>query len=222
MNQNIIAYYNDRAKEYDKVYLNPPDPADLLIATTIFQTLFFQKTVLEIACGTGYWTERIAKTASSVYATDINERVVEVAKEKQMNDKVTFDIADMYNLAPDKKYEAVFGGFIWSHILLQDLDRFIDKLKDFLKAGGIVVFMDSNYVEGTDHDIRKITETDEYGNTYQTRTLENGATHRVLKNYPAKDFLFQKLSRIATEITYVNLTYYWITSCRITEPANEY
>ena len=215
MNHDLVSYYHDRAKEYDKVYLNPPEQPDLLQATAIFQSLFSQKTVLEIACGTGYWTERIAQTAQSVYATDINEQMIAIARERQTTGKATFAVADMYTLRPDKKFDAVFGGFIWSHILLQDLDRFIHGLKGLLHAGGLMAFIDSNYVENTPHDAKKISGTDASGNTYQTRQLEDGSTHRVLKNFPAQDFLHQKLSGVATDIRIVNLTYYWIATCRL-------
>jgi 2-polyprenyl-3-methyl-5-hydroxy-6-metoxy-1,4-benzoquinol methylase len=215
MNQDIIAYYNDRAKEYDKVYLNPLEQDDLSVSSSIFQTLFAQKTVLEIACGTGYWTEQMAKTAHSIHATDINEQLIDMARERPIQGNVTFEIADMYSLASSQKYDAVFGGFIWSHILLQDLDLLLDKLQSHLKSNGVIAFMDSNCVEGTNHDIKKISKTDEFGNTYQIRNLENGSTHLVLKNFPTKDFLHQKLSRISSEIDYKQLEYYWIVSCKI-------
>ena len=220
MNENLVSYYNNRAKEYEKVYLNPDEQEDLLKATEIFQSLFAQKTVLEIACGTGYWTERIAKTATSIFATDINESVIEIARKKQIGSNATFAIADMFDFTPAEKFEAVFGGFIWSHILFQDLDKFIDTVKGFLKPGGTIVFIDGNAVEGTNHDLKKITKTDEHGNTFQTRKLENGTSHLVLKNFPTKEFLFQKLSSIATDINFINLKYYWIISCKLTETAN--
>jgi len=210
MNQDLISYYKDRAKEYEKVYLKPERQEDLLKATTVLQNLLFQKTVLEIACGTGYWTEKIAETAASVYATDINESVIDIARSKYYKNKVAFALADIYNFTPEKKNESVFGGFIWSHILLQDLDKFINKVQDFVALDGTIVFMDNNYVEGSNH---AITKTDEQGNTYQTRKLENGTSHLVLKNFPTKDFIFQKLSSIATEINFINFTYYWIVSC---------
>lgn len=215
MNQDLAIYYRDRAKEYDKVYLNPPEQDDLLTAANLFQSLFSQKTVLEIACGTGYWTEKIAQTAASVDATDINEQVIDIAKERPIRGNVAFSIADLYNLMPgDNPYDGLFGGFIWSHILLQDLDRLIDRWTGFLKEDGMMVFIDSNPVENTPHDQRKITKTDEYGNTYQTRTLENGTRHRVLKNFPTREFLFQKLSRAGADIEVVNLTHYWIAICK--------
>lgn len=50
MNQDIISYYNDRAKEYDRVYSNSEEQQDLSTATDLFQDLFAGKKVLEVAC----------------------------------------------------------------------------------------------------------------------------------------------------------------------------
>ncbi|HRH56346.1 MAG TPA: class I SAM-dependent methyltransferase [Chitinophagales bacterium] len=215
MNSDIKTYYNQRAKEYEKVYHNPDEQDDLKTAVDYFQHLFLDKTVLEIACGTGYWTERIAKTATSVFATDINKSVVEIALRRQTKNNVRFNVADMYHLNTDMKYQGIFGGFIWSHILLQDLDRFLLKLKDLLTEDEILVFIDSNPVDDTIHDKKRVSHTDEHGNTYQTRMLEDGTSHLVLKNFPTKEFLLNKLSVIATDINYIQLEYYWIVSCSL-------
>ena len=40
---------------------------------------------------------------------------------------------DMFTLKPDKKFENLFGGFIWSHIKLQELDDFILKTNNLVK-----------------------------------------------------------------------------------------
>jgi len=56
---------------------------------------------LEIACGTGYWVERNARTANSVCATDINESVIEIAEGRRM-ENITFAVADLFDLAPDE------------------------------------------------------------------------------------------------------------------------
>ena len=214
MNQDLVSYYAERAKEYEKVYFNPDEQEDLQTSEKIFQYLFANKKVLEIACGTGYWTERIAKTATSIYATDINESVIEIARARQQ-ENITFAVADMFDFAPVEKFDGVFAGFIWSHILLQDLDKFLKQIKSFLKPNGTLIFIDGNAVAGTNHDLKNITKTDEYGNTFQTRTLENGSSHLVLKNFPTKDFLIEKLSNIATDINFINLKYYWIVSCKL-------
>lgn len=215
MKQNLAFYYNDRAKVYDKVYEAPEEQNDLQKAGALFQQLFAQKTVLEIACGTGYWTAKIAETASSIVATDINETLIDIAKTKISTNNVSFQVADMYHLSTTQQFDGLFGGFIWSHILLQDLDGFLAQLQKLLTPHSILAFIDSNPLEGSKHDLKNITRTDQHGNTFQTRQLENGSTYEVLKNFPSHEFLIERLSPIATEINVVALEYYWIVCCKL-------
>lgn len=214
MNQDLSTYYNDRAREYDKVYEIPDEQEDLLKSAVLFQNIFANKSVLEIACGTGYWTEKISKTANSIFATDINEIVIDIARTRKFNSNVVFQVADMNCLSIDKKFDGLFGGFIWSHILLQDLDNFLLRLKDLLNENAKIAFIDSKQVEGTNHDRKRITRIDQYGNTFQTRTLENGTTHEVLKNFPSKQFLTDKLLQISTEVEIIELEHYWIATSK--------
>lgn len=208
MNTDIVSYYKDRAKEYEKIYSKPERQDNIQKATTILQEIFNRKSVLEIACGTGYWTEKIAKTASSIFATDINESVIDIAKQKGIsNNTITFGIEDIYNFKSDSKFESLFGGFIWSHILLQDLDKFLSTVNNLVSPGGTVVFLDNNYVEGSNHPI---TNTDRDGNTFQTRKLDDGTMHLVLKNFPTESFLRTKLTDIATDLKFTNLEYFWV------------
>src|SRR5437868_7332958 len=167
MNTDLVSYYRDRAKEYESIYEKPERQADLSEATNILQTIFRGENVLEIACGTGYWTERLAPVTTSIFATDINETVIEIASKKDYHDAVVrFAVDDLFRYKPMKKYDGVFGGFIWSHIPLQELDEFLQKVISFVEPGGLVVFMDNNYVDGSNTAIFK---TDQFGNTYQNR-----------------------------------------------------
>ena len=215
MNQDLATYYNDRAKEYDKVYQIAEEQEDLLKATALFQSIFKNKSVLEIACGTGYWTEQISKTATSILATDINKAVIDIAKTRKINSNVSFEVADMNWLNTVNKFEGFFGGFIWSHILLQDIDKLLGKLNNQVLPKGDIVFIDSKQIEGTIHDKKRITRIDDYGNTFQTRHLENGTPHEVLKNFPTRSFLVDKLSQLATDIEIIDLEHYWILTCKM-------
>src|SRR6185312_1614063 len=97
MSNDLVAYYADRAREYEKIYEKPERQGDLIALEGFFQSLFTNKNVFEIACGTGYWTQRIAKAAASVLATDINQAVIDVAKAKAYEKgNVKFDVADIY------------------------------------------------------------------------------------------------------------------------------
>jgi ubiquinone/menaquinone biosynthesis C-methylase UbiE len=215
MQQNLIDYYNRRAMEYDRVYAIPEEQADLRTATELLQQLFAQQTVLEIACGTGYWTQQMAATAASVHATDINESMLAIARGRNIHAHVSFEMADMYGLRPAQRYQGLFGGFIWSHIPLQELAAFLQQLASLLQPGGSIAFIDSKPVSGGSHDAKRITHTDEQGNTLQTRQLDDGTSHLVLKNFPNPHFLTQQLSRIATNIRCIDLPHYWIATGQI-------
>lgn len=207
MNSDLVAYYKHRAKEYEKIYIKPERQSELRLAEQTIQDIFLNKKVLEIACGTGYWTEKLSTTAHSIVATDINEAVIEIAKAKLYpKNNVSFKIADFFDL-DTLKHESLFGGFIWSHITLQDLNHFISKINSLVESDGTVVLMDNNYVEGSSS---AITETDSFGNTYQARQLEDGTSHKVLKNFPTKEVVLQLLAGKVREIEFINLKYYWI------------
>ncbi len=208
MNEDLIAYYQQRVNEYERIYHKPERQEDLAKATELLQKIFRNKEVFEIACGTGFWTEQIAKTARSVFATDINETVLTIAKTKSYSPAtVTFTKADLFKLTNSKKYQSLFGGFIWSHIKLEELSHFIDVTNNQVQKGGTVVFMDNNYVQGSS---TPITEKDEWDNTYQTRKLDDGTMHKVIKNFPTESFIRQVLKNKAQEIRFINLPYFWL------------
>lgn len=208
MNTDLVLYYKERAQEYEQVYQKPERQEELRQLTKLLQDIFKDKTVFEVACGTGYWTERIAETAHFILATDINEAVLEVARAKSYpNENVNYKQADLFKLKQAAKYESLFGGFIWSHIKLEALPAFLSIINSCVNPGGTVVLVDNNFVEGSS---LPISHRDEQGNTYQTRTLANGSTHQVLKNFPTESQLRQLLQGIATDIRLTNLPHYWL------------
>ena len=79
---DLIRYYAERAPEYEKIYHKPERQSDLALLHEIVRRAFTGQHVLEIACGTGYWTETLGRCADSVTATDINEEVLEIARAK--------------------------------------------------------------------------------------------------------------------------------------------
>jgi 2-polyprenyl-3-methyl-5-hydroxy-6-metoxy-1,4-benzoquinol methylase len=208
MNKNLVEYYKERAKEYEKIYEKPERQEELDRATKILQEIFFDKEVLELACGTGYWTERIAMTARSILATDINKAVIDIARQKIFSKaSVNFQVQDIFNLTPEYKYDSLFAGFIWSHIRLQDLDNFLSVVHNCVNPGGTIVFMDNNFVADSS---RPITETDTQNNTYQARQLENGKDYLVLKNFPTETDIREILGDKARDVTFHSLIYYWL------------
>jgi trans-aconitate methyltransferase len=207
-NKDLTKYYAARAAEYEAIYAKPERQADLQAAAQILQDIFQAKIVLEIACGTGYWTQIIAQTASQIQATDINESVLEIARSKVYpHEHVQFSQVDLYEIQPNTSTEALFAGFIWSHIKLEALDRFADKLNSLVGPGGTVVIMDNRFIAGSS---TPISEQDAQGNTYQRRLLKDGSTFLVLKNFPERHALAAALSGKSQNFQYIELPHFWI------------
>ena len=106
--KDLPEYYAQRAAEYEAIYRKPERQADLLTAAAFLQEIFNNRSVLEIACGTGYWTEAIARSAKNILATDINESVLDIARCKDYpRQNVIFETADLYRLKPEHQAEAI-------------------------------------------------------------------------------------------------------------------
>ena len=77
-------YYSERAHEYEKVYFrnDPIRQEEQTLIQQKLQKLFTNQSILEVACGTGYWTQFIAKTAKHITAIDYSNEVLNIANQK--------------------------------------------------------------------------------------------------------------------------------------------
>src|SRR5204862_4071963 len=143
-------YYARRAAEYEKIYAKPERQADLARLRVDLAEKFRDRSVLEVACGTGYWTPHIARLAERVDAYDINEETLAIARTKPVDAaRARFALGDAYAPpAASPAYDGAFAGFWWSHVLKRDLPRFLEGLHRVLAPGARVVFLDNSYVEG--------------------------------------------------------------------------
>ena len=208
---SMISYYADRAQEYERIYHKPERQADLQQVRNFVESTFAGADVFEAACGTGYWTEILARSATSVFATDINEEVLAVARSKPIDSqRVTFQREDAYALPSlTQKFTGGFSGFWWSHIPKAKIQSFLRGFHRVFSSSAKVVFIDNAYVEGSS---TPISRTDEHGNTYQLRRLDDGSTHEVLKNFPTDSELRAAVEDLASDVRVEFLEYYWILS----------
>jgi demethylmenaquinone methyltransferase/2-methoxy-6-polyprenyl-1,4-benzoquinol methylase len=206
----LAAYYAQRAAEYERIYAKPERQADLAALKARIGKMFAGKRVLELACGTGYWTDVIAATAAQVTALDLNEEVLEIARTKPNAAKVSFLRGSAYEI-PDqgRAHDALFAGFWWSHVPLERLDAFLEDMNLKIKPGALIAFLDNRYVEGSSTPVAR---TDARGNTFQTRKLDDGSTHEVLKNFPDESELIQRASRHGWGANVDLLPHFWLLS----------
>ena len=211
---SMAGYYAQRAAEYERIYQKPERQDDLRELRAYIQHAFAGAHLLEVACGTGYWTEIAARSAESVLATDINEAVLAIARSKPIDlRKVEFRQADAYALPPlAGRFTSGLAAFWWSHVPKPRLRAFLRGFHACLSSRARLVFIDNAYVEGSS---TPISRADTQGNTYQIRRLDDGSQHEVLKNFPTEADLRVALEGLAADVQIRFLRYYWILSYRL-------
>lgn len=208
---NLMDYYRARAEEYDAVYAKVERQGDIGQVMARLREQLAGRDVLEVAAGTGFWTETYAHAARSVIATDINPETLTVAERRcRWPSTVTFALADAFDL-PRRGVDGCLVGFFWSHVLRRDIARFVTGLAAAAPGARLVV-IDNRFVAGSN---RPISRTDESGNTYQERHLRDSSTWEVLKNFPTPDQVRRDLSAVADDVTVEELTYYWIATATL-------
>jgi demethylmenaquinone methyltransferase/2-methoxy-6-polyprenyl-1,4-benzoquinol methylase len=214
--QSLKDYYARRAHEYERIYDKPERQADLARLRERIPSILSGCDVLEIACGTGYWTQLVARQAASVLATDVNEEVLGLARLKAFpRNNVSFAQVDIYveeDIAG--QFDAGLAAFWWSHVPRQGQNHFIAHFHRRLQPGAVVLYLDNRYVEGSS---TPLTRTDEHGNTFQTRKLDDGTSYEVLKNIPDESELTRALGNRAQALEYVELEYFWCVSYRVAD-----
>ena len=199
----VAEYYDARAPVYDETagYLDPL--AERLRATIKpkLRKILEGRRVLEIACGTGYWTQVISGSAESILATDINHSMIEMARRRlRGNHNVDFLVTDAFTLGGVRgSFDAAFAYWWWSHMPMARARGFLERLHSMLEPGATVLFVDQlpNADPGA---IRRLSTE---GDTLEWRVLPDGREFWVVKNFPDEEDIRRLLDGLAERIVYV-------------------
>ena len=203
-------YYRERADSYEEIYYRdqPDRRKEIDDEAMRIRTLVKGKSVLELACGTGYWTKIMSEAAGEVTASDLSAEMLEIARKKPQTSPVTFVQADMFGHAwPEKAFDAVAVGFWFSHQPRQEYEQFFDLILGPLRQDGTIWMIDNNPpAEGPVHELVRV---DTHGNSYKRRHLKDGRSFTILKNYFPEKELRDLFSRrfVVNRLTYG--VYYW-------------
>jgi SAM-dependent methyltransferase len=205
----IEEYYARRAPEYDGIYARPERLVDVATLQALVEAFARGRRVLEVACGTGYWSEVLARSAESVVATDVGEAVLRLARARPLpSGRVVFRRADAFSLDDVAgACDAAFAGFWWSHVPHARMPAFLQGLRGCLGAAAPLLFIDNRYVEGNS---TPLSRADAERNTYQRRVLQDGTAYEVLKNFPSPADVRRQLAAAGVHAAEVGqLEYYW-------------
>lgn len=212
---SLQSYYAQRAASYERIYLKPERQAELRALERWLPTAFAGRHVLEIACGTGWWTPHGARDAASWLASDLNPQTLAIARSKALPPQVRLAELDAWRLDAldalgNQRFDAAFAGFWWSHVERARLPGWLAQLHAHLQAGARVVFIDNRFVAGSSTPIARV---DAAGDSWQLRRLDDGSTHEVLKNFATRAEALAALAESggrARDIDWIEHPHYWV------------
>ncbi|MCD6250185.1 MAG: class I SAM-dependent methyltransferase, partial [candidate division Zixibacteria bacterium] len=202
-------YYRHRAPEYEEIYYRKDAicQAELKIAADFLVRFVEGKTVLELACGTGYWTEIMSRSALSITASDMAPEMLTEARKKDYNCSVSFVDADMFEHSfGENCFDVVVLGFWFSHQPRQTYPALFDVIEKPLKRDGRIWMIDNN---PSAERSPVLSKTDEHGNNYRQRNVSNGESYMILKNYFERTDLEAIFGSRFTIESLVHQQYYW-------------
>jgi len=98
--------------------------------------------VLEIGCGTGYFTKELAKSGAGITAIDISPDLLDIARKEVPTDNVTFQVANAYSLDfSDDNFDYIVGSSVLHHL---EVDKALFEFYRVLKHGGRIAFTEPN------------------------------------------------------------------------------
>lgn len=98
--------------------------------------------VLELGCGTGYFTRELAKTGANITAIDISPDLIREARATVDGQHVNFELANAHEMKfGDETFDSVVGSSVLHHL---DVDRALGEIHRVLRPGGILRLTEPN------------------------------------------------------------------------------
>lgn len=183
-----IQYYRERASEYDECFFRRGRydrgeqhrqqwffEVDRVEAALQSAAPFGE--VLELACGTGLWTQRLVPFATRVTAVDASPEAILLNQQRVGSASVEYIVADLFNWSTEQQFDFVFFGFWLSHVPTENFTLFWQMVKRTFKTNGRVFFVDSLFNQ--ESTARNHAAINQQG--YSERKLNDGRTYRIVK-----------------------------------------
>lgn len=153
--------------------------------------------MLELACGTGTWTQVLLPIAHDITVIDAAPEMLAIAQQKLGNAPVSYQQADVFQWEPRQEYDLVFFANWLSHVLPKDLDAFLRKVSLAVRPGGHLVMIDQSAPTSKDQQI--MTEG-EGGSLYAHRSRHNGDAFTIVKVFYQVVALQERLAALHFEV----------------------
>jgi SAM-dependent methyltransferase len=98
--------------------------------------------VLELGCGTGYFTRELARSGAHIVAVDVSPELLEIARAGCSTANISYEIQNVCAMSyPDVIFDSVVGSSVLHHLDIQEALREIYRV---LKVSGTIYFTEPN------------------------------------------------------------------------------
>jgi len=148
-------------------------------------------------CGTGVWTRQLVGHADTVTAVDASPEVIEMARARVDDPRVSYVCADLFAWEPPASYDVCFFGFWLSHVPEPQWRPFWAKVRRCLRPGGRVFFVDNL---PSDLSAAVDDRLPDGGDETMTRRLADGREFRIVKRFYEPHALRQRLADLGWDV----------------------
>jgi demethylmenaquinone methyltransferase/2-methoxy-6-polyprenyl-1,4-benzoquinol methylase len=200
----MIDYYKARASEYDQWFMRQgrydhgeehaqrwwAEVAEVQAALAAFEP---RGQVLELASGTGWWTEQLVRYADRITAVDTSAETIGLNKQRVDSPKVEYVQENIFEWRPAQVYDVVFFSFWLSHVPPERFDAFWALVAEATGPDGRVFFVDSRYNPGATAAGNFLKTPDD---TTVTRKLNDGRSFEIVKIFYEPKALAARLNKL--------------------------
>ena len=215
-----IRYYRNRAPEYDDWYYRRgrydygPEHTrswqqEIALVRKTLDGLKPSGRTLELACGTGLWTQQLARYAGRLTAVDASPEVLALNRARVRSAAVCYRQCDIFGWEPDETYDFVFFGFWLSHVPPSRFAAFWDLLRAALAPGGTVFFVDNRFHPASS---ARNDAVDPQGVT-QRRELNDGRAFEIVKVFYEPEGLAARLEPLGWRGHFRTTANFFIYGC---------
>ena len=186
--QEQVQYYRERASEYDEWFFRQGRYdrgenhrqqwfSEVTEVEEALRAATPAGDILELACGTGLWTQHLVPFATHLTAVDASPEAITLNLQRVGSASVEYIVADLFNWTPNQQFDFIFFGFWLSHVPMEQFEPFWQMVKGALKPNGRVFLVDSRFTQ--ESTARNHAVLNQQG--YSERKLNDGRTYRVVK-----------------------------------------
>ena len=101
-----------------------------------------QMKVLEIGCGTGYFSKELIKTNAKIISIDISTELINIAKQNNNSNNITFLVDNAYSMSfKNSLFDCVVGSSVLHHL---DINKALSEIFRVLKPNCKLFFTEPN------------------------------------------------------------------------------